>query len=127
MKKDFFTSSRLQHSFGQFVYKSCGVRAQAGKIQAGARMSVLSDKLPRQLWAGQLNFYLNVLDEKVKLPHENASIGIVLCKEKNNTVVKFAVRSIDKAMGVATYRTTKEVPKEMEGILPDAADLARLL
>jgi predicted nuclease of restriction endonuclease-like (RecB) superfamily len=78
-------------------------------------------------YAGQLNFYLNVLDEKVKLPHENASIGIVLCKEKNNTVVEFAVRSIDKAMGVATYRTTKEVPKEMEGILPDAAELARLL
>jgi predicted nuclease of restriction endonuclease-like (RecB) superfamily len=78
-------------------------------------------------YAGQLNFYLNVLDEKVKLPHENASIGIVLCKEKNNTVVEFAVRSIDKAMGVATYRTTKEVPKELEGILPDAAELARLL
>ena len=78
-------------------------------------------------YAGQLNFYLNVLDEKVKLPHENASIGIVLCKEKNNTVVEFAVKNIDKAMGVATYRTTKEVPKEMQGILPDAAELARLL
>jgi hypothetical protein len=78
-------------------------------------------------YAGQLNFYLNVLDEKVKLPEENASIGIVLCKEKNNTVVEFAVKTIDKAMGVATYRTTKEVPKEMEGILPDAAEMARLL
>jgi len=78
-------------------------------------------------YAGQLNFYLNVLDEKVKLPQENPSIGIVLCKEKNNTIVEFAVRSIDKAMGVATYRTTKEVPKEMQGILPDAAELARLL
>ncbi len=78
-------------------------------------------------YAGQLNFYLNVLDEKVKLPEENASIGIVLCKEKNNTVVEFAVKTIDKAMGVATYRTTKEVPSEMRGILPDAAVLAQLL
>jgi predicted nuclease of restriction endonuclease-like (RecB) superfamily len=78
-------------------------------------------------YAGQLNFYLNVLDEKVRLSHENPTIGIVLCKEKNNTVVEFAVRSIDKAMGVATYRTTKEVPKEMKGILPDADELARLL
>jgi predicted nuclease of restriction endonuclease-like (RecB) superfamily len=78
-------------------------------------------------YAGQLNFYLNVLDEKVKMPHENPSVGIVLCKEKNNTVVEFSIRNIDKAMGVATYRTTKEVPKEMEGILPDAAELARLL
>jgi predicted nuclease of restriction endonuclease-like (RecB) superfamily len=78
-------------------------------------------------YAGQLNFYLNVLDERVRLEHENPSIGIILCKEKNNTVVEFAVRTIDKAMGVATYRTTKEVPKEMKGILPDAEALARLL
>jgi predicted nuclease of restriction endonuclease-like (RecB) superfamily len=78
-------------------------------------------------YAGQLNFYLNVLDEKVRLPHENPSIGIVLCKEKNNTIVEFAVRTIDKAMGVATYRTTKELPKEMKGILPDAGELAKLL
>jgi predicted nuclease of restriction endonuclease-like (RecB) superfamily len=78
-------------------------------------------------YAGQLNFYLNVLDEKVRLAQENASIGIVLCKEKNNTVVEFAVRTIDKAMGVATYRTTREMPVEMKGILPDAGALARLL
>jgi predicted nuclease of restriction endonuclease-like (RecB) superfamily len=78
-------------------------------------------------YAGQLNFYLNVLDEKVRLPHEQASIGIVLCKEKNNTVVEFAVRTIDKAMGVATYRTTREMPAEMQGILPDTGELARLL
>jgi predicted nuclease of restriction endonuclease-like (RecB) superfamily len=78
-------------------------------------------------YAGQLNFYLNVLDEKVKLSHENPSIGIILCKEKNNTIVEFAVKTIDKAMGVATYRTTKEVPNEMKGILPDADALANLL
>jgi len=78
-------------------------------------------------YAGQLNFYLNVLDEKVRLDKENPSIGIVLCKEKNNTVVEFAVKTIDKAMGVATYRTTKEVPKEMKGILPNAEELANLL
>jgi predicted nuclease of restriction endonuclease-like (RecB) superfamily len=78
-------------------------------------------------YVGQLNFYLNVLDEKVRLGHENASIGIVLCKEKNNTVVEFAVRTIDKAMGVATYRTTREMPAEMQGILPDKEELAQLL
>ena len=78
-------------------------------------------------YAGQLNFYLNVLDEKVRLAHEHASIGIVLCKEKNNTVVEFAVRTVDKAMGVATYRTTREMPAEMRGILPDTGELARLL
>jgi predicted nuclease of restriction endonuclease-like (RecB) superfamily len=77
--------------------------------------------------AGQLNFYLNVLDEKVKLQQENSSIGIVLCKEKNNTVVEFAIKSFDKAMGVATYKTSKQTPVQMKGILPDTDELGKLL
>jgi predicted nuclease of restriction endonuclease-like (RecB) superfamily len=78
-------------------------------------------------YAGQLNFYLSVLDEKLRLPEENASIGIVLCKEKNNAVVEFAIKDIHKGMGVATYRTLREVPDEMKDILPPADELARLL
>ncbi|MBY0536744.1 MAG: PDDEXK nuclease domain-containing protein [Chitinophagaceae bacterium] len=77
--------------------------------------------------AGQLNFYLNVLDEKIKLQQENSSIGIVLCKEKNNTVVEFAIKSFDKAMGVATYKTSKQTPVQMKGILPDTDELGKLL
>ncbi|WP_462238819.1 PDDEXK nuclease domain-containing protein [Ferruginibacter sp.] len=77
--------------------------------------------------AGQLNFYLNVLDEKVKLQQENSSIGIVLCKEKNNTVVEFAIKSFDKAMGVATYKTSKQTPVQMKGILPNTNELGKLL
>ena len=49
--------------------------------------------------AGQLSFYLNVLDEKVKLQQENPSIGIVLCKEKNNTVVEYAIKVLIKLWG----------------------------
>ncbi len=78
-------------------------------------------------YAGQLNFYLNVLDEKIKLPEENPSIGIILCKEKSNTVVEFAFKNISKGMGAATFKTSKQVPKEMKGILPEAKDLAQLL
>ena len=78
-------------------------------------------------FAGQLNFYLNILDEKIKLPHENSTIGIILCKEKNNTVVEFSVKSIDKAMGVATFKTSKVIPKDIKGILPDADELGKLL
>ena len=58
-------------------------------------------------YAGQLNFYLNVLDDKVKLPNENPSIGIIICKEKSNTVVEYAFKSIDNAMGAATFRTAR--------------------
>lgn len=78
-------------------------------------------------YAGQLNFYLSVLDDKVKLPHENPSIGIILCKEKSNTVVEYAFKSIDKAMGAATFKTARQIPKELKGILPSADDLVKLL
>ena len=77
--------------------------------------------------AGQLNFYLNVLDEKVKLQQENSTIGIVLCKEKNNTVVEFVIKSYDKAMGVATYKASKLAPIKMKGILPEKDELGKLL
>lgn len=63
----------------------------------------------------------------MRLENENPSIGIILCKEKKNTVVEFTVRSIDKAMGAATYRTMKEIPREMKGILPDVAEMVKLL
>lgn len=78
-------------------------------------------------YAGQLNFYLNVLDDKVRLPHENPSIGIILCKEKSNTVVEYAFKTIDKAPGAATFKITRQVPNEMVDILPTANDLAQLL
>ena len=78
-------------------------------------------------YAGKLNFYLNVLDDKVKLPHEKPSIGVILCKEKDNTEVEYSFKNINKAMGVATYKLSTEVPKEMKGVLPDAASLRKLL
>ena len=78
-------------------------------------------------YAGQLNFYLNVLDDKIKLPEENSSIGIVLCKEKNNTTVDYSIRSIEKGMAVATFRTTKEIPREMKEVMPDTNYLRKLL
>lgn len=77
--------------------------------------------------AGKLNFYLNLLDDKVKLLHENNSIGIILCREKNNAIVEYAFKNIDKAMGVATYKTSKLLPSRYKKILPDAESLKKLL
>lgn len=74
-----------------------------------------------------MNFYLSALDEMVKLPNENPSIGIILCKEKNNKIVEFSFRDINKAMGVSTYKTTNELPKEFDGLLPDAQTLKKLM
>lgn len=78
-------------------------------------------------YLGKMNFYLSALDEMVKLPHENPSVGIILCKEKNNKVVEFSFRDINKAMGVSTYKTGNELPNEYKGLLPDPEVLKKLM
>lgn len=78
-------------------------------------------------YAGKLNFYLSALDDYIRLPDENPSIGIVMCKSKSNKIVEFAFRDTNKPMGVATYRTFNELPREYHGILPDEKELKKLL
>ena len=71
--------------------------------------------------------YLQVLDDKVRKPHENPSIGIVLCKSANHAYAEYAVRDYNKPMGVATYRTKEEMPEKFRNALPDIEDLKKLL
>lgn len=81
----------------------------------------------RSSYLGQLNTYLSALDTYIRKPHENPSIGIVLCKEMNQTFVEFAVRDYNKPMGVATYRTSKDMPERLRNALPDIEELKKLL
>ncbi len=78
-------------------------------------------------YLGKMNFYLSALDEYIKNEHENSSIGIILCKEKENKIVEFAFRDFNKAMGVATYNTSRKLPKKYKNILPDAETLKKLM
>jgi len=78
-------------------------------------------------YLGKMNFYLSALDDLVRLPHENPSIGIILCKSQNQQLVEYAFRDMSKPMGVATYKTTKELPPEYKNILPDTESLKELL
>lgn len=81
----------------------------------------------RSSYLGQLNTYLSALDAYVRKPHENPSIGIILCREMNQTFVEFAVRDYNKPMGVATYRTSKDMPERLRNALPDIEELRKLL
>ncbi|MGC4102890.1 PDDEXK nuclease domain-containing protein [Ferruginibacter sp.] len=78
-------------------------------------------------YLGKMNFYLSALDEMVKQPHENPSIGIILCSNKTDKVVEYSFRDFNKAMGVATYKTSKALPRKYKGILPDEIALKKLL
>lgn len=81
----------------------------------------------KAVYLGQLNIYLQVLDDFVKKPHENASIGIVLCKDADRTYVEYAVRDYNKPMGVAVYKTLNDMPERLRKALPDVEELRKLL
>ena len=78
-------------------------------------------------YAGKMNFYLNILNDKVKMPHENPAIGIILCTDKKSVEVEYALQSIHQPLGVSTYRVNNSLPKELKGILPEPKELARKL
>ena len=79
----------------------------------------------KPIYLGQLYAYLQVLDDKVRKPHENPSIGIVLCKSANQAYAEYAVRDYNKPMGVATYKTISDMPVEMQKTLPDIEELKK--
>ena len=81
---------------------------------------------------GQTNFDKTLTPDqraqaKLAVKDENPSIGIILCKEKNRTVVEYALHDARKPIGVATYRMVKRLPKELKGQLPSPAEIAQLL
>lgn len=78
-------------------------------------------------YLGQLMTYLRILDDKVKKPHENPSIGIVLCKTANKEFVEYVIQDYAKPMGVATYRLSEDMPQKLREVLPDIEDLRKLL
>lgn len=78
-------------------------------------------------FVGKMQFYLAALDAEVRLDGENASIGIILCKEKRRTIVEYALRDASQPIGVATYHTVKRLPKELKGQLPAPEQIIKLL
>ncbi len=76
-------------------------------------------------YKGKMEFYLNVLDDTVKMPHENPSIGIIICKEKNRTIVEYALRNSTSPIGVASYSLSPELPEHYKKLLPSSEDIAR--
>jgi predicted nuclease of restriction endonuclease-like (RecB) superfamily len=73
-------------------------------------------------FAGKMNFYLSAVDDRIRHPADQASIGLILCKERNRLVVEYALRDTTKPMGVATYRI---LPRKLKGELPTARQIAK--
>jgi len=78
-------------------------------------------------YIGKMQFYLAALDDQVRLEGEGPSIGIILCKSKDETVVEYALRDSTRPIGVARYRIVSTLPAELKGELPSPEQIDRLL
>ncbi|MBI2337533.1 MAG: DUF1016 domain-containing protein [Deltaproteobacteria bacterium] len=78
-------------------------------------------------YAGKMQFYLAALDSIVKDKNENPSIGIILCKDKNRTIVEYALRESRKPIGVAKYQIVTDLPRSLRKELPAPEQIAKLM
>jgi len=78
-------------------------------------------------YLGQLFGYLQILDDKMRKPHENPPIGIVLCQEADHAYCEYAVRDYTRPMGVTTYKTLDDMPEPIRKALPDAEKMMEII
>lgn len=74
-------------------------------------------------FVGKMNFYLNVVDDLLRHPQDAPSIGLLLCRTQNKVVAEYALRGVDKPLGVSTYQLAEALPKELQGQLPSIQEL----
>ena len=81
----------------------------------------------RPEFAGKMNFYLTAVDEQLRHKDDESSVGILLCKDKDDTVVEFSLRDVHKPLGVARYQVTEKLPKQLAKVFPSVSELKRQL
>lgn len=72
---------------------------------------------------GQLNFYLSAVDDQIKSKEDNPTIGILLCKSRDKVIAEYAVRDIQKPIGVSEYWLTKAIPEDLKTDLPSIQEI----
>lgn len=74
-------------------------------------------------YAGKMNFYLSVVDDLLRQPGDNPSIGLILCRSKVGVLAEYALRDMTKPIGLAEYKLTEALPKEIKTLLPTIEEL----
>jgi predicted nuclease of restriction endonuclease-like (RecB) superfamily len=78
-------------------------------------------------YVGQLNFYVNVVNDMMKGEHDNKTIGLLLCRGKNEVVVQYALDGISQPLGVSDYQLSKVVPEDLKSTLPSIEEVEQEL
>lgn len=73
--------------------------------------------------AGQLNFYLSAVDDLLRTPQDNPTIGLLLCEKKDKIVAEYALRDINKPMGISEFELSKALPKKLKSSLPTISEI----
>jgi predicted nuclease of restriction endonuclease-like (RecB) superfamily len=74
-------------------------------------------------FAGKLNFYISAVDGEIKSERDNPTIGILICKSKNKTIVEYSLKDINKPIGVSEFRLSDMIPKELKSALPSIEEI----
>ncbi|MCZ2077976.1 MAG: PDDEXK nuclease domain-containing protein [Bryobacterales bacterium] len=74
-------------------------------------------------YVGKMNFYLSAVDDLLRHPSDQPSIGLILCRSKEGIVVEYALRDIGKPMGIAEFRLTESLPESLKSTLPSIEEL----
>lgn len=78
-------------------------------------------------YAGKLSFYLTAIDEQVKETNDNPTIGLLLCRSKNNVIAEYTLRDMNKPMGVSEYRIKDYLPENLQNELPSIEELIKIV
>ncbi len=74
-------------------------------------------------YAGKLNFYCNVINDRLKLPTDAPTIGLILCQTRDQLLAEYSVAGIDKPIGIATYELTRALPARLQSVLPTVEEI----
>ena len=74
-------------------------------------------------FAGKMNFYCNVVDDRLRHPEDRPTIGLILCQDKNHVVAEYELKGVDKAIGVSEYQITRALPKNLQSSLPTVQEM----
>ena len=86
---------------------------------------ILSEFLKNRVALQQLNFYLSAVDGILKKEQDNPSVGLLLCKSKNDLVAEYSLKDMSKPIGVSAYQVTSKLPEELEKQLPSVEDIQK--
>ena len=74
-------------------------------------------------YTGKMNFYLSVVDDRLRHESDSPSIGLILCQDHNHVVAEYALRGVNRLIGVSQYELTRALPPDLRSALPTVEEL----